>query len=486
MSLTIAMLAAVKALAQEEPATDEKQTTEAQDRQDEQGPDNQEEEEPGDATAAPESGDDVTAHLEEAGATEEPPDDEEEAGDREEPRDTTTDRRETVEDEKTEAERESGDNVTGQLEEADVQEPYAGLLEHGPLSDLYGLWKPWRDDLKERTGINVGLAYTTLGQVATRGEGPRDAWSGDFDLFGKWDLLRRDADTGSLGFLVEQRHRYGRITPSQLGTNIGALWGTTKGFNTEDFAIVQLWWEQFLFEDHVKLTAGKLDPANFYNGNRFQSQNTFFLNRAFSENPARAFPDNSLGANLRLIPAADVYVSLGLHDTNGTKTTTGFGGLDIDDLFYAAEIGVMPTIEGLGGGRYRFTYWYTGGGKSTDGDSGGGFALSLEQDIGNGLIPFFRYGYQDRDLRDTKQIVSGGVGVVNPFGRADDVLGIGFAWGQPEDDRLRDQYVAEAFYRLQLTPKIQVTPGYQIIFDPSKNPDQDVVGVFEFRVRVVF
>lgn len=82
--------------------------------------------------------------------------------------------------------------------------------------------------------------------------------------------------------------------------------------------------------------------------------------------------------------------------------------------------------------------------------------------------------------------MSGGLGVLNPIGWKDDIFGIGFSWGEPSDTPSRDQYVVELYYRHQFTPKIQLTPGFQVIFDPSLNPDEDVIGIFEFRVRVVF
>ena len=112
--------------------------------------------------------------------------------------------------------------------------------------------------------------------------------------------------------------------------------------------------------------------------------------------------------------------------------------------------------------------------------------MSFEQDLGNNLVPFLRYGYQDRELRNTKNVISGGLGVLRPFGRKDDVLGVGLSWGEPEDGDQQDQYVAEVFYRLQATGKIQVTPGFQLIANPSFNAENDVIGVFELRVRVVF
>lgn len=435
------------------------------------------------ADAPPESGDDVAGQLDDSDKARGDGDDKEtDAAVIEPPAEEVESPIEKVVNEDQE---ESGDNIGGKLEE--VKEGYAGILERGFISDIYRLWRPLRDQLQKDTGLNVGLAYTTLLQAATGGEDPREGWSGDFDFFGKWYLVNRgQSHTGSVGFMVEQRHRFSEITPHALNDNLGGLWRTTKGFNVQDWALAQVWWEQFLFEDHVRVTAGKLDAANYYNGNRFQSQNTFFLSQAFSTNPARAFPDNGLGVNVRIAPSDALYFSFGVHDTNNNKNTSGFNNLDKDDLFYAVEVGFTPHIEGRGPGRYRFTGWYTGAGERTNGESGAGFALSFEQDLGNDLVPFIRYGYQDRDLVDTKQILAGGLGILKPFGRERDVFGLGLAWGQPEDSSFRDQYVTELFYRFQVSSKIQITPGFQVIFDPSKNLDDDVIGIFEFRVRVVF
>ena len=63
---------------------------------------------------------------------------------------------------------------------------------------------------------------------------------------------------------------------------------------------------------------------------------------------------------------------------------------------------------------------------------------------------------------------------------------VGFAWGQPADRLLRDQYVGESFYRIQLTPKMRLTAGYQVIIDPSESPEEDLVGVMSLRLRVAF
>jgi hypothetical protein len=81
-------------------------------------------------------------------------------------------------------------------------------------------------------------------------------------------------------------------------------------------------------------------------------------------------------------------------------------------------------------------------------------------------------------------MISTGVGWEGKLITESDVCGIGAAWGKPSDGSLDDQYSAEVFYRLQVSPDNQLTVGYQLIFEPTFDPDRDVVGVFEVRWRI--
>jgi len=71
-------------------------------------------------------------------------------------------------------------------------------------------------------------------------------------------------------------------------------------------------------------------------------------------------------------------------------------------------------------------------------------------------------------------------------GGPDDLIGVAFAWGQPQDRTLRDQYVLEAFYRVQVFPYIQLTPDLQVIFNPSKNRNDSTIVILGLRTRVLF
>ena len=50
----------------------------------------------------------------------------------------------------------------------------------------------------------------------------------------------------------------------------------------------------------------------------------------------------------------------------------------------------------------------------------------------------------------------------------------------PEDATL------DAYYRVQLTPQIQIGPTFGIVFDPVNNPEEDTVYVAGLRARIYF
>ena len=44
----------------------------------------------------------------------------------------------------------------------------------------------------------------------------------------------------------------------------------------------------------------------------------------------------------------------------------------------------------------------------------------------------------------------------------------------------------ESFYRVAVTPFTHLTPDLQVIFNPSKNPAEDMIAVGSIRLRTIF
>ncbi len=114
-----------------------------------------------------------------------------------------------------------------------------------------------------------------------------------------------------------------------------------------------------------------------------------------------------------------------------------------------------------------------------------GLSIQVDQDFGD-LGVFAKYIRVFERKGSIQQFASGGLVWTNPFGHDEDWLAVGFGWVDPTAPNTNDEYVAETFYRLQLTPFIQVTPAAMLVMNPSKNPDSNTEGVFTLRARAVF
>ena len=122
--------------------------------------------------------------------------------------------------------------------------------------------------------------------------------------------------------------------------------------------------------------------------------------------------------------------------------------------------------------------------------------------------------------------ISCGIGVERPFGRRGDLFGVAYNWMRPSSDigspgtstsllggplspipatfigtpwnetdvfsnrrnnsNPRPQSMVEAFYRIQLTESMQLTPDVQVVFNPGVRNDVDTSVVFSLRLTTDF
>lgn len=367
----------------------------------------------------------------------------------------------------------------------------AGLLPNGPISLIDPLWDDMNAKLDKSIGLKVGAAYTAVLQRSSESsDDERNASGGDTDLFAKMRFFGDDKSPtrGVLGVYGECRRGFGDPVPKDLSAKFDSLWRTTNGFGEQKSALTQCWWEQHMAKDNLVVTFGKVDPDNFYNKNRYQSDNTAFLSQAFSANPARKHPGNGLGANVLYRLAKEWYATTGVNDANGSKMTSGFHSIDQGQLFYAVEAGWTPTFEDQGKGAYRLTAWHIDDATIEGIPQDHGIALSCEQELCTHYVPFFRAAWSQGDATGVGQFVCGGIGLEGVVLGKADLTGIGVAWGDPTDQSYRNQLGGEVFHRFQLSPDVQLTVGYQYIVDPAKAPSSShgPVGVFEVRIRIEF
>ena len=381
----------------------------------------------------------------------------------------------------------SPDDIDNQLRESD--ERADSFIPFEPLQPVHDQWVRLTRALRDSIGLDLGLNYTGLYQKSddTLPGKQSEAGGGDLDLFGRWNLFNRDGPwRGALVFSSETRHRYTEISPSQLGEEIGSLWETVVSFDTQEYALPQLYWEQGSYDDGLIYRAGKMDPADIYDGGRYVSSNYAFLSPAFSDTLAMPLPSTGLGLAAAIYPTANTYILGGVHDANGERTT--LGDIEQAEFFTAIELGATPNFGKPGAGLYHVTLWHSDKREGAKVPSGRGIAVTFEQELGpdGNIVPFARYSYAEGRVTSVRQTFAVGVGLEEPFGYRSDLIGIGFSWGEPTDTTLDNQYVLEAFYRFFITPLTHITPDIQVILDPAKNPNEDVLTVGSVRLRTLF
>jgi len=260
-----------------------------------------------------------------------------------------------------------------------------------------------------------------------------------------------------------------------------------------DVRISEAWYEHdFLFsEAKARLRFGKIDITTDFDGNEYAvDENTQFISPVFVNNIAVEWPAYAFGSML-WIETEKFDFGLGYADADG-------GWEDIMDYpFLIAQVTMRLNPWGHRG-NYRFYAWYNGEkheeikGDDTD-EPGYGFALSLDQELWEGVGFFLRYGWQDDEVYEYDQAVSFGLSLAGKlWGRPGDTFGIGFGIAFLSDDYedvieddegldADDEYHFEAYYRFKVNKFLSITPDIQWTDNPAGYEDHDDFWVFTLR-----
>jgi porin len=361
-----------------------------------------------------------------------------------------------------------------------------------------GVLKPWyelKDDLDKKHGFKFGISYSIFYQKASDTFGSKDeAVSYDLDISGTWTFLGRG--TGSptmLGFDFLRRDTMGtELSPQTLFTQFGSLYSTAAPYGETDPSVGELWIQK-KFRNVFGFRAGQIFPITAYDFFPFKNFRTDFVDFNHVTNTAIPLPANGLGAYVMYRPHSKVMLRLGAHDANADTEKFGFDTYEEGELFKIFEVGfdtgLMPREPGRPPhGHIHVSAWHQDEREDAGVDDGWGIAGSAVQRFGR-FTPFVRYGYANHSANGptpVKHMANAGLVIDGIFGQANDRIGVGFTWSDPANRALDDQSEIDAYYRVQMTPEIQVGPTFQIIFDPVRNPDKDRVYVWGIRTRIEF
>jgi len=380
-------------------------------------------------------------------------------------------------------------SVEGQLaEDAKLKD---ALIGPGKLERYFD----WKDLLREENGFSFTLDYTAGLVGATNTLNDEDTFAGGaVRFFGSWELVGRESgNTGSFIWKVENRHKYTDIPPQGVASEIGYAGVMYPILSDIGTRLTNLYWKQNLNQNRLEIVAGMIDTTDWVDLYALASPWTGFSNFVFATGGASIpVPDDAaLGVYVNAMLTDNLYIIGGLADSNADSTDP-FEGFDTfwndHEYFKTIELGWTTAQDRFYLNNTHLTYWHADEREEAGVSSGWGTNFSFSHAFALKWMPFLRAGYADDGGSLLQKTVSTGIG----YHFKDDIslLGLGFNWGQPNEDTfgpgLDDQYAIELFSRLQVARNLEVTPDIQLIIDPALNPEVSQSWVFGLRARLFF
>ncbi|MGI9570080.1 MAG: carbohydrate porin [Desulfobulbia bacterium] len=344
-------------------------------------------------------------------------------------------------------------------------------------------------DFNKRLWTDFGMVYvlapTAMLQKGTQGGKQDYTANGQYQGLFAWRLLNKTRI--GTGYFVANNLKVKQWTDTtgvDFSQSLGINYFSSDSVGDVDVVKALLWRHDFpgdiltMWIGHDEI--GALDGGCSY----LCDDTSSFISSPLSNNPTRTLPGQGgmLSAEVQLFN--NVFLDAAIADARGNGQVN-FSRLSHEEYAYAGALTVRDPFATRGDGFYRLTYYRvdeTYKGTSRQQAATEGISIQMEQDIGDvGFTTRYSQTFKRKGSIDK----TAAVGLVwkKPFGNDEDWLGLGFGWVRPTAASTNDEYVAETYYRMQLTPFLQLTPGAMLIINPSNNPNNNTEGVFNVRLR---
>ena len=256
----------------------------------------------------------------------------------------------------------------------DINEASAGTRSLGPLpfqlilprEHLLGDWYGTRTWLEDR-GIVPTLTFVTdsLGNPSGgKEQGFTTANNVGLDL--NFDLEKLCGLEGG-SFLLSMSYRFGGSLSANYIHNVFTV---QQVFGGETFHLINLAYQQKLFDDRVELRLGRIGAGDDF---LVSPYNYVFVQNGFDGNPVgiffnspgmTAYPNDTWGALVKVRPTARTYIMGGVYNGDPSIRDNSNHGVDFSmdgPLFAIAEIAYQPnSLPGDRGliGNYKAGFWY--------------------------------------------------------------------------------------------------------------------------------
>ncbi|HTR02599.1 MAG TPA: carbohydrate porin [Thermoanaerobaculia bacterium] len=306
-------------------------------------------------------------------------------------------------------------------------------------------------------------------------------------FFAKWAAYV-DPVAGTAGWLsaqVNAKEGLGAGGQHQsVAGNIGSLTdeqGTISSRN--GFRVPELAWQQSVAHGAFVALAGVVSQSNYLDVNTYaNSGRGQFLNSALINSMVLPLPGFNFGVNFQWQPASEFYAMAGASAGRASAGQTPWTRFSWQNWSIETEFGFAPhDFLGLGPGVYRVQPFLAQAGGPTQGGVGFNFEQQLGRKSPFGWFGRFGLGGAQVTGGAATQVGTGFVmeaplenlGLVRRL--TNDYAGVGFVWSQPSATSRtvyhHDEYVAETFYTLQLSPLLRLQPDLQLVWNPVFNPD---------------
>ena len=379
------------------------------------------------------------------------------------------------------------DQTIGRVEEADEFDA-AGWPARGRFTPFPALTQAYVDfnrRLWNKHNIAYMFAPTLMSQWGSQGGNQDYTASEQYQGMFVWRALN-ETRIGTGYFVINNLH------VSQLDKTSGVDFAQSLGINyfTNDSVgrtevTKAILWRHELPGDFLTVLLGH-DELNAINGGcRYACDDTTsFFSTPLAANPASTMPGQGMMASVDVKLREGVIVEAGVADARGDGRLHFNRVFNTGEVAYAGALKVENPFKSVGDGVYKFSYYKvdaTRQGTPKAAAETRGLSIQVDQDFGNVGV-FAKYHKAMKRKGAVKQTGSAGLVLLKPFGNDEDRLGLGFGWVDPTAPNTNDEYVAEAFYRMQLTPLTQISAGAMLVIDPS-TPGKSNEFVFSLRAR---
>ncbi len=317
-------------------------------------------------------------------------------------------------------------------------------------------------------------------------------------FFAKWAVYESPA-SGTAGWLsaqVNAKEGLGGAGANQSAQeNIGSLTNPTGIFSSRNgLRVPELAWQQSFAGGTFVTLAGVVDQGNYLDVNTYANTGRGqFLNSALINSMVLPLPSYNFAVDLQWQPVPEFYATAGATAGNASAGQTPWTNFSWQEWSIVSEFGFAPTdFLGLGPGVYRVQPFIAQAGGPTQGGIGFNFQQQLGSESPFGWFGRFGVGGPQVSAGASTQVGTGFVieaplkamGLVPKL--TNDFAGVGFVWSRPSATSKtvyhRDEYVAETFYTLQLSPLMRLQPDLQLVWNPAFNPDPGPFTVVQAQI----